>query len=222
MPIYKTKDLFDLNETIAASLLKNTIWPWEALDLIQNFILQIGPSLDKNKYIKIEENVWAANSSKIANSASITGPCIIGENTEIRHCAFIRGNALIGNDCVVGNSTEVKNAILFNNVQAPHFNYVGDSILGYKAHLGAGSITSNVKSNKTTVIINGGLETAETGRIKVGSMLGDYAEIGCNTVLCPGSIVGKHSDIYPTSCVRGVVPSNCILKNTGEITTKTY
>lgn len=220
MPLYETQELFDLAHTIAAPLIKNTRYPWEALGDIQNFILTLGPTLRTSLYEQRGENIWVAKDAIIAASASITGPCIIDCGAEIRHCAFIRGNAIIGKNAVVGNSTELKNAILFDDVQAPHFNYVGDSILGYKSHLGAGAVTSNVKSDKTLVVIHADEDIAETGRKKVGAMLGDYVEVGCNSVLNPGTVLGRGCSVYPTSCVRGVVPANSIYKGPGNISTK--
>ena len=213
----KIKNLYNLEETIAKELLESVEYPWEALPKISDFILELGKKLDTNKYEKIGEDVWIAKSAQIAPTAYIHGPAIIGENAEIRHCAFIRGKAIVGEGAVVGNSTELKNVILFNKVQVPHYNYVGDSILGYKAHMGAGSITSNVKSDKKLVVIKNGTEKIETNRKKVGAMLGDSVEVGCGSVLNPGTIVGKNSNIYPLSSVRGVVPENSIYKNKNEI-----
>ena len=211
--------LYNINETLAKDLLKSKKYPWELLPKINEFILVIGPKLDKEVFNQIGENIWVAKSAKIASTASITGPVIIDENAEIRHCAFIRGKVIIGKNTVVGNSTELKNCILFNNVQVPHYNYVGDSILGYKAHMGAGSITSNVKSDKTNVQIKGN-EIIETNLRKVGAFLGDGVEVGCNSVLNPGTVIGRSSNIYPLSCVRGVIPQNCIYKNKDEIVIK--
>lgn len=216
----KTVQLFSLESTLAAELLEKYEYPWLALGEIKNFILELGPTLDKNVYEQIDENVWAAKSAKIFASAFIGGPCIIGENTEVRHCAFIRSSALIGNNCVVGNSTEIKNSILFNNVQVPHYNYVGDSILGYKSHLGAGAITSNVKSDKTPVAVVTGGGRIETGLKKFGAMVGDCTEVGCNSVLCPGTVLGKNCTVYPLSRVRGYVPENRIYKSEGNIVVK--
>ncbi len=215
----KIEELYNLDETIAKDLLLSEIYPWEILPKISDFILEIGPKLDENVYEKRGENIWIAKSAKIAPSSSITGPVIIDENAEIRHCAFIRGKAIIGKNAVVGNSTELKNCILFNNVQVPHYNYVGDSILGFKAHMGAGSITSNVKSDKTNVQIKG-KEIIETNLRKVGAFLGDGVEVGCNSVLNPGTVIGRNSNIYPLSCVRGVIPENSIYKNKNEIVIK--
>ena len=211
--------LYNINETLAKDLLKSKKYPWELLPKINEFILVIGPKLDKEVFNQIGENIWVAKSAKIASTASITGPVIIDENAEIRHCAFIRGKVIIGKNTVVGNSTELKNCILFNNVQVLHYNYVGDSILGYKAHMGAGSITSNVKSDKTNVQIKGN-EIIETNLRKVGAFLGDGVEVGCNSVLNPGTVIGRSSNIYPLSCVRGVIPENCIYKNKDEIVIK--
>lgn len=211
--------LYNLNETIAKELLSSKKYPWELLPEINQFILELGPKLDKEIFNQIGENIWVAKSAKISPTASITGPVIIDENAEIRHCAFIRGKAIIGKNAVVGNSTELKNCILFNNVQVPHYNYVGDSILGYKAHMGAGSITSNVKSDKTNVQIKGN-ETIDTNLRKVGAFLGDGVEVGCNSVLNPGTVIGRNSNIYPLSSVRGVIPENSIYKNKNEIVIK--
>ena len=212
MEICKIENLYNLDETIAKDIFKDVIYPWEVLPKIAEFIEELGKTLDPKIYTRIEENIWVAKSAKIAKTASITGPVIIDENAEIRHCAFIRGKAIIGKNAVVGNSTELKNVILFNNVQVPHYNYIGDSILGYKAHMGAGSITSNVKSDKKLVVIKNGREQIETGIKKVGAMLGDNVEVGCGTVLNPGSIVGRNSNIYPLTSVRGVIPANSICK----------
>ena len=213
--IPKTSELFDLSHTLASSLLCECEYPWEALPKIKDFILSIAEELPTELYYKLGDDVWIAKSAKIAPSALICGPTIIGENTEVRHCAYIRGCALIGNDAVVGNSTEIKNAIIFDGVQIPHYNYVGDSILGYKSHMGAGSVTSNVKSDKTLVCVKNGGERIETGRKKVGAMLGDFVEIGCNSVLCPGSVIGRNTTVYPTSCVRGCIPADSIYKKDG-------
>ena len=213
----KISNLYDLSQTIAAPLFEGAEYPWELLPKIKDFILELQKKLDMNIYEDKGDNVFIAKSAKIYPNANIYGPCIIGEETEVRPGAFIRGNAIVGNNCVVGNSTELKNVILFNNVQVPHYNYVGDSILGYKSHMGAGSITSNVKSDKTLVVVKDkekGEEIA-TGLKKFGAMLGDNVEVGCNSVLNPGTVVGRRSNIYPTSCVRGVVPSDAILKKDG-------
>ena len=213
------KQLFNLEETIAKDLLQKEKYPWECLPKISEFIIELGEKLDKEKFEKKGENIWIAKTAKIAPSASITGPTIIDENAEIRHCAFIRGKAIVGKNAVVGNSVELKNCILFNNTQVPHYNYVGDSILGYKAHMGAGSITSNVKSDKTNVVIKG-KENIETNLRKVGAFLGDGVEVGCNSVLNPGTVIGKNTSVYPLSCVRGVIPENSIYKNPKEIVIK--
>ena len=216
----KIKNLYNLEETIAKNLLEEATYPWEVLSKIEEYILKIGEELSKEDYNKVGENVWIAKSAKVAPTAYINGPAIIGENAEVRHCAFIRGNAIVGNNAVVGNSTELKNVILFNNVQVPHYNYVGDSILGYKAHMGAGSITSNVKSDKKLVVIKNGDETIETGRKKVGAMIGDNVEVGCGSVLNPGTVIGRDSNIYPLSSVRGVVKAHSIYKKDGNIVDK--
>ena len=209
----KISELFEPGHTLAWEYIEKKTYPWEVLADIKSIILEIGPKLDPDKYDNPKEGVWIAKSATVFETAYIGSPCIIGEETEVRHGAFIRGSALVGNNCVVGNSVELKNVILFDNVQTPHYNYVGDSILGYKSHMGAGSITSNVKSDKTLVVIKSSSEGAiETGIKKVGAILGDYVEVGCNSVLNPGTVVGKHSNIYPTSCVRGVIPENSIYK----------
>jgi len=213
-------ELLDLSQTIAAEAFEGCTYPWEVLAKIKETILKIGPTLSKDEYDQIGEDVWIAKSAKIAPTASINGPAIIGKDAEVRHCAFIRGNAIVGEGAVVGNSTELKNVILFNKVQVPHFNYVGDSVLGYKAHMGAGCITSNVKSDKTLVKVRIGDETLETGLKKFGAILGDYVEVGCNTVLNPGSVVGRNTNIYPLSMVRGYIPEKSIYKKAGEIVTK--
>ena len=213
--------LFDLDHTLAASYLSRFTYPWEALSGLSDFILELGRSLPADEYEQIGENVWAARSAKIAPTASITGPAIIGKETEVRHCAFIRGSALVGERAVVGNSTELKNVILFDRVQVPHYNYVGDSILGYCAHMGAGSITSNVKSDKKPVVVKAGDTRIETGRKKVGGMLGDHVELGCGTVINPGSVIGRNTSIYPLSMIRGYVPADSVYKNQGEIAEKT-
>ncbi len=216
----KIKNLYNLEETIAKNLLEEATYPWEVLSKIEEYILKIGEELSKEDYNKVGENVWIAKSAKVVPTAYINGPAIIGENAEVRHCAFIRGNAIVGNNAVVGNSTELKNVILFNNVQVPHYNYVGDSILGYKAHMGAGSITSNVKSDKKLVVIKNGDEMVETGRKKVGAMIGDNVEVGCGSVLNPGTVIGRDSNIYPLSSVRGVVKAHSIYKKDGNIVDK--
>ena len=218
--MYTVADLYDLTHTAAAPLLSPCRYPWEALAGIGDFILALGPTLPKEEYDNPAPSVWIARSAKVAPTASITGPCIIGPETEVRHCAFIRGNALGGAGAVVGNSTGLKNVILFDKVQVPHYNYVGDSILGYKAHMGAGSITSNVKSDKLPVVVRDGETEVEPGRKKVGAMLGDEVEVGCGSVLNPGTVVGKGSHIYPLSSVRGTVPANSIYKRQGEVAEK--
>lgn len=218
--MYRINDLYDLDHTLAKDYLKEFKYPWEALAGIKDLIIELGNKLDKEEYEEISEHVWVHKTAKVFPSAYLGAPCIIGPNTEVRHCAFIRGSALVGADCVVGNSCELKNVILFDHVQTPHYNYVGDSILGYYSHMGAGSITSNVKSDKKLVVVHNGTEQIETGLKKFGAMLGDYVEVGCNSVLNPGTVIGRHSNVYPTSCVRGVVPQNSIWKNNGEITEK--
>ena len=214
---------YTLDETIAKDYLAQFTYPWEALKGISDYIKELGPTLDKEIFEERGENIWVAKSAKIAPTACLNGPLIIDEDAEIRHCAFIRGSAIIGKYSVVGNSTEIKNDIIFNNVQVPHYNYVGDSILGYKSHMGAGSITSNVKSDKTLVVVKDCYDTneeIETGLKKFGAMLGDYVEVGCNSVLNPGTVIGKNSNIYPTSCVRGVVPANHIFKDKNNVVKK--
>ncbi|MBR1654621.1 MAG: UDP-N-acetylglucosamine pyrophosphorylase [Clostridia bacterium] len=220
MKTYEIANLYNLDETIAKDIFAGCTYPWEVLPKIKDFIITLGESLDSNEYDKIGDNVWIAKSAKVAPTAYIAGPAIIGKETEVRHCAFIRGNAIVGNNCVVGNSTELKNVILFNNVQVPHYNYVGDSILGYKSHMGAGSITSNVKSDKQLVVIKDGNDRIETRLKKVGAMLGDNVEIGCGSVLNPGTIIGRNSNVYPLSSVRGVIGSNSIYKKQGEVVNK--
>ena len=216
----KIENLYNLEETIAKDIFKGCEFPWEALPKIKEFIIELGNSLDKEKFEEIKPKVWVAKSVEIADTAYINAPCIIDEEATIRHCAYIRGNAIIGKKAVVGNSTELKNVILFNNVQVPHYNYVGDSILGYKAHMGAGSITSNVKSDKTLVKVNYKNKKIETGLKKFGAILADNVEVGCNSVLNPGTIVGKNTNIYPLSSVRGYIESNSIYKNKNEIVEK--
>ena len=216
----KITELFDLERTIAADYLRSFTYPFEALKGISGLIIRLGESLDSSIYEKRGEDVWVAKSAKVAPTAFLGGPCIIGEHTEVRHCAFIRGSALVGNGCVVGNSVELKNVIIFDDVQVPHYNYVGDSILGYHSHMGAGSITSNVKADKTNVVIKSETDSIATGLKKVGAFLGDYAEIGCNSVLNPGTVIGRHSNVYPLSMVRGVVQANSIYKKKGEIVAK--
>lgn len=207
------QELYEPGHTLAWSYLEKKTYPWEILADIKSIIMEIGKSLDKDKYDNPEEGVWIAKSAKVFPSAYIGTPCIIGENTEVRHGAFVRGSALVGDNCVVGNSVELKNVIIFDNVQVPHYNYVGDSVLGFKSHMGAGSITSNVKSDKSLVVIKSKNGPIETGIKKVGAMLGDYVEVGCNSVLNPGTVIGQHSNVYPTSCVRGVIPTNSIYKS---------
>ncbi|MCP1101618.1 NDP-sugar pyrophosphorylase family protein [Aequitasia blattaphilus] len=214
------KALYNLNETIAAKIFEGVTYPWEVLPKISDFIIELGKALPKETYDEVKENVWVAKSAKVFDSAYIAGPVIIGEQAEVRHCAFIRGNAIIGNNAVVGNSTELKNVILFNRVQVPHYNYVGDSILGYKAHMGAGSITSNVKSDKTLVVVKGKDGTIETGLKKFGAMIGDEVEVGCGSILNPGSVIGKNSNIYPLSSVRSYIDEGSIYKKQGEIVQK--
>ena len=217
---YRVSKLFDLTETMATETLAGVTYPWEALPLIGMTILELGKQLSEEEYTKAGENIWIHKTAVVAPTASITGPAIICAGAEIRHCAFIRGNAIVGNNAVVGNSTELKNVILFNNVQVPHYNYVGDSILGYKSHMGAGSITSNVKSDKTLVTISCEGEKVSTGRKKVGAVLGDNVEVGCGSVLNPGTVVGMNSNIYPLSMVRGYVPASSIYKKQGEVVEK--
>lgn len=216
----KTCDLFDLTHTAAAAYLSEFEYPWQALSGIKNLILSLGEKLDKSEYDEVSPNVWVHKSAVVAPTAFLGAPCIIGAETEVRHCAFVRGSALVGEGCVVGNSVELKNVILFDKVQVPHYNYVGDSILGYKSHMGAGSITSNVKSDHSLVTVNTGDGKFETGLKKFGAMLGDYAEIGCNSVLNPGTVIGRESNVYPLSCVRGIVPPGSIYKTGGIIIKK--
>ena len=210
-------ELLDLSKTIAAPLFAGKTYPWEVLDGISDFIKALGPTLDPEKFDHPAEDVWIAKGVKVFATAYIGGPCIIDEGAEIRQCAFIRGSAIVGKNAVVGNSTELKNVVLFDNVQVPHYNYVGDSVLGYKAHMGAGAVTSNVKSDKKLVVIHNGAEQIATGRKKVGAILGDNVEVGCNSVLNPGTVIGRESRVYPTSCVRGVVPEKSIYKTGGVI-----
>ena len=218
----KIKELYSLENTIAKELLEKEEYPWEVLPQIKEFIIKLGKTLNEDEYDQIEEDIWIAKTAKVAKTAYIKGPVIICDNAEIRHCAFIRGNAIVGKNAVVGNSTELKNVILFDNVQVPHYNYVGDSILGYKSHMGAGSITSNVKSDKKLVVIKNREtgETIETNLKKVGAMIGDYVEVGCGSVLNPGSVIGRNTNIYPLSSVRGVVKKNGIYKKESEIVEK--
>ena len=217
--MYTVNDLYDLNHSIAGSYLAGFSYPWEALDGIKELILRLGSTLGDD-YAQPAPQVWVHKTAVVAPTAYLGAPCIIGPGTEVRHCAFIRGSALVGENCVVGNSVELKNVILFDNVQVPHYNYVGDSILGYRSHMGAGSLTSNVKSDKTLVVIKSKDEAIPTGRKKVGAMVGDFVEVGCNSGLNPGTVIGRHSNIYPTSCVRGVVPENSIFKTGGIVVTK--
>lgn len=214
------KELYTLEETIAKDIFKGLSYPWEVLPKISAFIMELGETLSEEEYEKCGDNIWIAKSAKVAPTASVTGPAIIGKNAEIRHCAFIRGNAIVGEGAVVGNSTELKNVILFNKVQVPHYNYVGDSVLGYKTHMGAGSITSNVKSDKKPVVVKTPEGVIETGFKKFGAMLGDEVEVGCGSVLNPGSVIGRHTNIYPLSMVRGFVPANSIYKKQGEVVEK--
>lgn len=213
-------DLYDLKETIAAELFRDATYPWEILSKIHDFIIELGKKLPKDVFEEKGENIWIAKSAKVATTACLNGPLIVDEEAEIRHCAFVRGNAIVGKGAVVGNSTELKNVVLFNKVQVPHYNYVGDSVLGYKSHMGAGSITSNVKSDKTLVTVRGKDIHIETGLKKMGAMLGDNVEVGCNSVLNPGTVIGRNSNIYPTSMVRGVIPADSIYKTRTEIAEK--
>ncbi|MBR1931979.1 MAG: UDP-N-acetylglucosamine pyrophosphorylase [Lachnospiraceae bacterium] len=213
-------DLYDLEETIAAEIFEGITYPWEVLPKIHDFIIQLGNTLPTEQFEQRGENIWVAKNATVAPTACLNGPLIIDEGAEIRHCAFVRGNAIVGKGAVVGNSTELKNVILFNKVQVPHYNYVGDSVLGFKAHMGAGSITSNVKSDKTLVVVKDGEKTYETGLKKMGAMLGDNVEVGCNSVLNPGTVIGRNSNVYPTSMVRGVVPANSIFKKDAGVVEK--
>ena len=215
--MYTIKDLYDLDHTLAKEYLEQFTYPWEALKGIKDLILELGKKLDPNEYDEVSKNVWVHKTAKVFPSAYLGEPCIIGPNTEVRHCAFIRGSALVGADCVVGNSVELKNVILFDHVQTPHYNYVGDSILGYYSHMGAGSITSNVKSDKKLVVVHNGSEQIETGLKKFGAMLGDHVEVGCNSVLNPGTVIGRNCRVYPTSCVRGVITESSIWKVDGTV-----
>lgn len=218
--MYTINDLYDLEHTAAADYLRQFTYPWEALKGIKELIISLGEKLPADEYEERSPQVWVHRTAKVFDSAYLGAPCIIGPETEVRQCAFIRGSALVGANCVVGNSCELKNVILFDNVQTPHYNYVGDSILGYRSHMGAGSITSNVKADKKPVVIHGIGEDVETGQKKVGAMLGDYADIGCNSVLNPGTVIGRHTNVYPLSCVRGVVPENSIYKTGGNVVIK--
>lgn len=213
------QDLYDLSHSAAGAYLSGFTYPWEALSGIKQLILSLGEHLGDD-YEEVKPQVWVHKTATVAPTAFLGAPCIIGAGTEVRHCAFVRGSALVGENCVVGNSVELKNVILFDNVQVPHYNYVGDSILGYKSHMGAGSLTSNVKSDKLPVVIHAACEEMPTGLKKVGAMLGDYVEVGCNSVLNPGTVIGRHTNIYPTSCVRGVVPANSIWKTGGIVVAK--
>jgi len=219
--MYKTEELLDLTMTIAAELFEGRTYPWEVLSELKDFIIKLGATLPADEFDRIGEDVWIAKDAKVFPSAYIGSPCIIDHGAEVRHCAFIRGSAIVGKNCVVGNSVELKNVLLFDNVQTPHYNYVGDSVLGYKAHMGAGSITSNVKSDKTLVVVKNGDEQIETERKKVGAILGDYVEVGCNSVLNPGTVLGRRASVYPTSCVRGTVPEDCIYKDKDNIVKRT-
>lgn len=216
----KINSLFDLNQTIAKELLEGLEYPWEVFERLDEFILMLGAELPKDKYEQRGGNIWIAKSAKIAPTACLNGPLIIDEDAEIRHCAFIRGTAIVGKGAVAGNSTELKCTLLFNGVQVPHYNYVGNSVLGYKSHMGAGSITSNLKSDKSLVYINTGNDKIETGLKKFGAILGDYVEVGCNSVMNPGTVIGKHTNVYPLSMVRGYVPANSIYKNKNEVVYK--
>jgi len=218
--IPKISELFDLEHTMAAELFEGKTYPWEVLADIKSFILKLGPTLPKDEFDNPKEGVWIAKDAKVFDSAYIGAPCIIDHGAEIRHCAFIRESAIVGKGTVVGNSVELKNVILFDNCETPHYNYVGDSVLGFHAHMGAGSITSNVKADRLNIIVKDKDEQMETGRRKIGAMLGDWAEIGCNAVLNPGTIVGRHSNVYPTTCVRGIVPENSILKDDKTLISK--
>ena len=220
MKDFTIEKLLDLNETIASELFEGRTYPWEVLPEIKDFILKLGKTLDPEEYEYKEGDIWIAKSAKIAPTACINGPAIIGKDTEVRQCAFIRGNAIVGEGCVVGNSTELKNVVIFNCVQVPHYNYVGDAVLGYKSHMGAGSICSNVKSDKQLVVVKDGEEKIETGLKKFGAMLGDHVEVGCGSVLNPGTVIGRNSNIYPLSSVRGCVPSDSIYKNKNEVVYK--
>lgn len=216
----KISELYDLSQTIAGAYLSQFTYPWEALSGISDMVRALGATLDPDIYEQRGEDIWIAKSAKVAPTACLNGPLIIDEEAEVRHCAFIRGSAVIGKGAVIGNSTEIKNDIIFNCVQVPHYNYVGDSILGYRSHMGAGSITSNVKSDKTEVVVRDGTEQLPTGRKKFGAMLGDYVEVGCNSVLNPGTVIGRHTNIYPLSSVRGVIPAGSIYKSASEIVQK--
>ena len=220
MEACKISNMYTLSETIAAGLFEGAEYPWEVLPKIHDFVLELGKTLPADKFEKRGEDIWIAKSATIAPTACLNGPLIVDEEAEIRHCAFVRCNAIVGKGAVVGNSTELKNVVLFNKVQVPHYNYVGDSVLGFKSHMGAGSITSNVKSDKTLVVVKSADEKIETGLKKMGAMLADHVEVGCNSVLNPGTVIGRNSNIYPTSCVRGCIPANSIYKNEKEIVEK--
>lgn len=220
MKDFTIEKILDLKETIASELFEGKTYPWEVLPEIKDFILKLGKTLDPEEYEYKEGDIWIAKSAKIAPTACINGPAIIGKDTEVRHCAFIRGNAIVGEGCVVGNSTELKNVVIFNCVQVPHYNYVGDAVLGYRSHMGAGSICSNVKSDKQLVVVKDGEEKIETGLKKFGAMLGDHVEVGCGSVLNPGTVIGRNSNIYPLSSVRGCVPADSIYKNKNEVVSK--
>jgi len=218
--MYSIKELFDLDHTLAKSYLEQFEKPWDALNGIKDMIIELGNTLPADEYDEVKENVWIHKTAKVFPTAWIDGPCIIGANTQVRHCAFVRGSALVGENCVIGNSVELKNVIIFDNVEVPHYNYAGDSILGYHSHLGAGSITSNLKSARNLIEIKDGDERVVTGRKKIGAFLGDWTEVGCNSVLNPGTVIGQHCIVYPTSCVRGVIPHNSIHKNNGTVIKK--
>ena len=218
--MYKTNNLLDLNHTITKQYIEKYEYPWEILPEIKNIILEIGRNLDKTQYQEVKENVWIHNSASVDDNVQIIGPAIIGPESSIRHCAYIRENVIVGKACVIGNSCEVKNAIIFDETQVPHFNYVGDSIMGYKSHMGAGSIVSNLKSDKSNVVVRAGEEKLETNLKKFGAVIGDHVEIGCNSVLNPGTVIGKNSNIYPLSRVRGLVPENSIYKDENNIVEK--
>ncbi len=220
MDVLKISNLFDLNNTIAKELLERLEYPWEVFNTLEDFIMEIGPKLPKDKFEQKGDNIWIAKSAKVAPTASLNGPLIIDEDAEVRHCAFVRGNAIVGKGAVVGNSTELKCTLLFNKVQVPHYNYVGNSVLGFKSHMGAGSITSNLKSDKSLVTVNVDGEKVETGMKKFGAILGDCVEVGCNSVMNPGTVIGKNTNVYPLSMVRGYVPEGSIYKNKNEIVSK--
>ena len=218
--VYTIGELFDLSHTIAADLFEGKTYPWEVLPLIKDYIYELGKTLPEDEFDQVQPGVWVAKDAKVYPSAYLGAPCIIDHKAEVRHCAFIRESAIVGKGTVVGNSVELKNVILFDNVETPHYNYVGDSVLGWHAHMGAGSITSNVKSDRLLVVVKAEVEALETGRKKVGAMLGDWVEVGCNSVLNPGTVIGPHTNVYPTSSVRGVIPANSIYKDAGNIVEK--